>query len=77
MKNLLKIKRWEVGMKQYELANRLECSAPYLSMVENGRVEPTEEFKARVAVIFDVTVDELFPDHSHEILSNFTKTVPK
>lgn len=62
MKNLLKIKRWEAGIKQYELANKLQCSAPYLSMVENGRLEPPEEFKERVAAIFNLTVDELFPD---------------
>lgn len=77
MKNLLKVKRWETGLKQYELANRLECSAPYLSMVENGRVEPTEEFKARVAVIFNVTVDELFPDQKYEIVSSLAATVHK
>lgn len=74
MKNLLKLKRWENGLKQYELANRLDCSAPYLSMVENGRVEPTEEFKHRVAAIFNVPVHELFPDHNWEIMVNSTST---
>lgn len=60
MKNMLKIKRWERGIKQYELAILLGCSSTYLSMVENGRVEPTEKFKTKVAEIFNAPVDHLF-----------------
>lgn len=60
MRNLLKIKRWESGIKQYELAILLGCSSTYLSMVENGRIEPTEHFKVKVAEIFNTPVDELF-----------------
>ncbi len=75
MKNLLKIKRWERGIKQYELAILLGCSSTYLSMVENGRVEPTEKFKTKVAEIFNAPVDQLFkpmsryPSFSHENVS--------
>lgn len=65
-KNLLKVRRWEAGLKQYELAYMLGCSAPYLSMVENNRVEPTEEFKRRAASIFEVPVAELFPGDEEE-----------
>ncbi len=60
MKNMLKIKRWEAELKQYELAFLLGCSATYLSMVENNRVEATQEFKRKAAEIFGVPVDELF-----------------
>ncbi|HPI73282.1 MAG TPA: helix-turn-helix transcriptional regulator [bacterium] len=60
MKNVIKIKRWEAGLKQYELAFLLGCSATYLSMVENNRVEATKEFKRKAAEIFGVRVDELF-----------------
>jgi len=62
MKNLVKIKRWQAGIKQYELAEKLDCSPPYLSMVENGRVEATEEFKRKAANALQTTVEELFPD---------------
>lgn len=62
MKNLLRIKRWQAGLKQYELAEMLNCSPPYLSMVENGRVEATEDFKRRAALALNTTVEELFPD---------------
>ena len=60
-RNLLKIKRWEAGLKQYELAFLLGCSAPYLSMVENNRVDATREFKRKAAAIFEIDVNDLFP----------------
>lgn len=62
MKNLLKLRRWEKGIKQYELAIQLRCSAPYLSMVESGRIEPPHEFKERVAAYFKMSVVEIFPE---------------
>ena len=60
-RNKLKVKRWEAGLKQYELAFLLGCSAPYLSMVENNRAEATHEFKRKAAAIFETSVDDLFP----------------
>ena len=60
MKNVLKIKRWERGIKQYELATLLGCSSTYLSMVENGRIEPSEKFKEKVSEIFNLDMDQIF-----------------
>jgi len=65
VRNLLKVKRWEVGIKQYELAILLGCSSTYLSMVENGRIEPTDTFKAKVAEIFNSTVEDIFQPSTH------------
>ncbi len=65
MKNLLRIKRWQAGLKQYELAEMIQCSPPYLSMVENGRVEATEDFKRKAATVLNTTIDDLFPDKAH------------
>lgn len=77
MRNQLKIKRWETGLRQYELANRLGCSASYLSMVENGRIKPTEEFKAKAAGVFQLAINILFPkdppESSHSP-ANFTSS---
>jgi len=67
MKNTLKVKRWEAGLKQYELAFLLGCSATYLSMVENNRVEATSEFKKKAAEIFGLPVEEIFSDSSMEM----------
>ena len=61
VRNNLKVKRWELGIKQYEMADMLGCSAPYLSMVENGRVEPPTMFKLRVAKVLNLKPDQLFP----------------
>ncbi len=65
MKNILKIKRWERGIKQYELAILLGCSPTYLSMVENGRIEPSDQFKEKVAEIFNLEIKDIFqPKHA-------------
>ena len=60
-KNSLKIRRWEAGFKQYELAEMLDCSPPYLSMVENGRLDPPEEFKKKVAKVLKLSAEDIFP----------------
>ncbi len=63
MRNQLKIKRWEAGLKQYELAFLLGCSSTYLSMVENNRIEATVEFKRKVSEIFNVSIGEIFHEN--------------
>lgn len=76
MRNLLKFYRWEKGLKQYEMAARLGCSAPYLSMVENAREEPTEAFKERAARILKIPVEVLFPSDGvdpRRVLFPYTK----
>ena len=63
-KNLLRLHRWQSGVKQYELANQLGCSAPYLSMVENGRIDPPKWFREKAAALLDLEVTALFPKNS-------------
>ncbi len=60
LKNILKIKRWERGIKQYELAILLGCSSTYLSMVENGRIQPSQNFKEKVSEIFNLEIEDIF-----------------
>lgn len=76
VKNLLKIKRWQAGLKQYELATMLKRSAPYLSMVENYRLEPPEDFKRKVAEALKLHVEEIFPTaiHRGDIVPHLNKT---
>lgn len=62
--NQLKIKRWKTGLKQYELASLMECSSPYLSLVENNRIDPPIEFKLKVARILNEKIEEVFPANS-------------
>ena len=65
MKNFLKVKRWELGIKQYELAKLLNCSAPYLSLIENGRLEAPPEFQEKAANILKLDKETLFPKLSY------------
>ena len=72
MKNLLKVKRWEAGLKQYELAFLLGCSSTYLSLVENDRIEATKEFKKKAAEIFNVNVEDIFIESPEEVTESVT-----
>ena len=58
--NKLKILRWERDLKQWELAQLVECSPQFLCMVENGRREPGEALKKKLASIFGLSVPEVF-----------------
>ncbi len=62
MKNLLRIKRWRAGLKQSELAEMLKCNSSYISLVENSRIEATEDFKRKAATVLSSTVSDIFPD---------------
>lgn len=60
-KNKLWSVRKEKSIKQYELANMLDCSPSYLSKVEKGLQEPTGSFKKACAKILKIRESELFP----------------
>ncbi|HOZ36287.1 MAG TPA: helix-turn-helix transcriptional regulator [bacterium] len=63
MKNVLKTKRLEAGLKQYELAFLLGCSASHLSRVESGQRKASEGLKREAANLFDLKVGEIFGDN--------------
>lgn len=46
-KKSLRARRWEADLKQFELAFLLGCSSTYLSLVENNRENPSQEFKKK------------------------------
>jgi len=52
--------RRERGIKQYELAKKLNCSPSYLSKVEKGLQQPNDQFKKKCAKILKVKEVELF-----------------
>lgn len=52
--------RRERGIKQYELAKKLDCSPSYLSKVEKGLQQPNDRFKKKCAKILKVKEVELF-----------------
>ncbi|MBP7284400.1 MAG: transcriptional regulator [Leptospiraceae bacterium] len=58
--NKLWAKRREMGIKQYDMAKKLKVSTPFLSKVELGLLEPTEEFKQLASKVFKIEQSELF-----------------
>ncbi|MCB1159011.1 MAG: helix-turn-helix transcriptional regulator [Leptospiraceae bacterium] len=58
--NKLWAKRRELGIKQYDMAKKLKVSTPFLSKVELGLIEPTEEFKQLASKVFKMEQEELF-----------------
>ncbi|HMV78396.1 MAG TPA: helix-turn-helix transcriptional regulator [Leptospiraceae bacterium] len=60
LNNILWAKRRELGIKQREMAKKLKVSTPFLSKVEMGLIEPTEEFKKSVSKLLKVDARDLF-----------------
>ena len=55
-KTELRIWRFENEVKQYELANMLECSNVYLSMVETGRLEPSKRIQDNIKKVTGIEI---------------------
>ena len=51
--------RKQFGMSQKELAERIAVSPFTVSSYENGRSDPNDEIKVRIAQVFNVSVDYL------------------
>ncbi len=56
----LKLLRLIKGIKQAELAKRLNISRPYLSLIENDWSRPSEEIAERIARALEVEKNWLF-----------------
>ncbi len=54
--------RKKKGLKQIDLANKLECSPSFLSKIETGCQKPPENFKKKCAKILKIRADDLFPE---------------
>lgn len=53
--------RMSKGIKQYELARRIHCSPSYLSKIEKGLLEPTQDFKKACAKVLKLKEIDIFP----------------
>lgn len=56
------LERKKIGMKQIDLANRVQCSPSYLSKVERYQLQPTEFFKRQCAKVLKKSELDLFPE---------------
>ena len=57
--NYIYEKRTEAGLSQRQLAGLLKVSEKSISKWENGKAKPRPEILKKLAVIFDVSIDEL------------------
>ncbi|MDR1117092.1 MAG: helix-turn-helix transcriptional regulator [Oscillospiraceae bacterium] len=60
MKNRLEELRKQRGIKQEELADRLEVSRQTIGSLENGRYNPSITLAIKIARFFGMSVEEIF-----------------
>ena len=60
MKNRLEELRKQRGIKQEELAEKLEVSRQTIGSLENGRYNPSIILAIRIARFFDTSVEKIF-----------------
>lgn len=62
MGEAIRLLRTSAGLRQAELADRLSVSANYISLVENGKRDPSMSFLRSVTLEFGVPLGLLFLD---------------
>ena len=60
MKNRIEAIRSERGIRQEELAKALGVSRQTISSLENGRYNPSILLAHKIAVLFGMTIEEVF-----------------
>lgn len=60
MKNRLEEIRVSSGINQEELAQKLKVSRQTISSLENGRYNPSIQLAFKIAIFFDMTIEEIF-----------------
>ena len=60
-KNLQKIRK-SYGYTQERLAEEIECSARYISDIEQDRAKPSYENLVKICNIFSVSLDDIFSE---------------
>ncbi len=60
MKNKLAEFRKKHGIKQEELADRLEVSRQTIGSLENGRYNPSIILAFKIARLFNVSIEDIF-----------------
>ncbi len=60
MKNRLEELRKQKGIKQEELAAKLEVSRQTIGSLENGRYNPSIQLAFKIARYFNMSIEEIF-----------------
>lgn len=61
-KNLKQIRK-SYGYTQERLAEEMECSARYISDIEQDRAKPSYENLVKICNIFNVSLDDIFSEY--------------
>lgn len=61
--NLIKQKRFELGISQNELSNRTKISRTLLSNIENEKANPTTRTLQKIAKALGVKVSDLLEEN--------------
>lgn len=61
-KNLANIRK-SYGYTQERLAEEIECSARYISDIEQDRAKPSYENLVKICNIFNVSLDDIFSEY--------------
>jgi putative transcriptional regulator len=61
MKNRIKVLRAERDWSQGDLADRLQVSRQSVNAIETGRYDPSLPLAFRIAKLFGLTVEAIFP----------------
>ncbi|MEA3040081.1 MAG: putative transcriptional regulator [Sphingomonadales bacterium] len=61
MKNRLKVLRAERNWSQGDLAERIEVSRQSVNAIETGKYDPSLPLAFRIAKLFGLTVEDIFP----------------
>lgn len=56
----IKLLRIAKGLKQLEMAEKLQVSANYISLVENDKREPSLSFMKDLSIVLDIPIGLLF-----------------
>ena len=64
--------RQQVGLSQDDLADRMDMSTPYISMLENGKRYPSIEMLIRIALALEVRPGAMLDMIADRYLSDMT-----
>lgn len=60
MVTTLKVLRMNNNMTQAEAAQKAGLSQPWYSLIESGRLQPSETQKKNISIVFGISADKLF-----------------
>lgn len=60
MKNNIKQLRKKAGLRQEDMAAQLQVSRQTIIAIENDKYDPSLELAMKIALLFNLTVEEIF-----------------